>query len=79
LDLDAPWCEIRPTHAAFKHIKTHFEWKKKERWDDKCFVKSRNEPAAIVQVMEVLSSIRGEDIATLAEHVYMNTRKLFNS
>lgn len=48
LYLDAPWCDIRPTHAGFKHIRTKFESKKKEKWKKGVCVKGRNEPAHIV-------------------------------
>lgn len=46
--IDAPWCEIRPTHAGFKHITTQFPTKKKEKWEKDFCVKSRNEPAFIM-------------------------------
>ena len=46
--VDAPWCEIRPTHAGHKHISTKFPSKKKERWEKDNLVKGRNEPATIV-------------------------------
>ncbi|RMX57539.1 hypothetical protein pdam_00005785 [Pocillopora damicornis] len=75
--IDAPWCDIRPTHAGFKHVKTKFESRKKEKWQAGQCVKGRNEPANIVQVLEVVAGCRGEDVQSLAETVYENTMNLF--
>ena len=48
---DAPWCEIRPTHASSKYISTQFApAKKKEKWEPGCSVKSRNEPRNLMLV-----------------------------
>ncbi|XP_074623362.1 deoxyribonuclease TATDN1-like isoform X4 [Acropora palmata] len=79
LETDAPWCDIRPTHAGFKHIRTKFESKKKEKWEKGVCVKGRNEPAHIVQVLEVVAASRGEDAQSLAEVIYDNTLNLFFS
>lgn len=79
LETDAPWCDVRPTHAGFKHIKTKFETKKKEKWEKGLCVKGRNEPANIVQVFEVVAGCRGEDVESLAQSVYENTLNLFFS
>ena len=49
--LDSPWCEIRPTHDSFKHIRTTFPSRKKEKFEDKLHVKSRNEPSCIMYVV----------------------------
>jgi len=51
--LDAPWCEIRPTHDSFKHVRTTFPSRKKEKFEDKLLVKSRNEPSCIMYVVTV--------------------------
>uniref|UniRef100_A0A183A9C1 Deoxyribonuclease TATDN1 n=1 Tax=Echinostoma caproni TaxID=27848 RepID=A0A183A9C1_9TREM len=76
-ETDAPWCEIRPTHASYTYVKTHFPTRKAERWEPGCMIKGRNEPANIVQVMEVVAAIKEVDPDTLAEQVYENTLKLF--
>jgi TatD DNase family protein len=78
IETDAPWCEIRPTHAGFKHVQTSFPSRKKEKFEDNCYVKSRNEPSSIIQVLEVLSAVRNDDIVHLAETVYRNTCNLFH-
>lgn len=48
--LDAPWCEMRPSHAGFKMLETRFISKNKEKWEQNVSVKSRNEPRNIVYV-----------------------------
>ena len=45
---DAPWCEIRPTHASATFVATQFPSKKKERWEEGIGVKGRNEPRNIM-------------------------------
>ena len=50
LETDAPWCEIRPTHAGSAHLKPPPAAAlplKKERWQPDRPVKGRNEPANI--------------------------------
>ena len=50
--IDAPWCEIRPTHASSKFVSTQFgPTKKKEKWEPGCSVKSRNEPRNLMSVL----------------------------
>ncbi|XP_028404678.1 putative deoxyribonuclease TATDN1 [Dendronephthya gigantea] len=77
IETDAPWCEIRPTHAGFKYIKTRFDTKKKEKWQEGFCVKSRNEPANLIQVLEVLAAIKEQEVSELAEIVYQNTTNVF--
>ncbi|XP_068217552.1 deoxyribonuclease TATDN1-like isoform X2 [Palaemon carinicauda] len=77
IETDCPWCEIRPTHAGHKHIKTTFVNKKKEKWQSGVMVKSRNEPNCIIQVLEVLAAVRKEDPDVLANTIYENSLKLF--
>lgn len=50
LETDAPWCEIRPSHAGSGMIKTPIPSKKRERFEAGVCVKGRQEPCHIVQV-----------------------------
>jgi TatD DNase family protein len=50
IETDAPWCDIRPSHASSKHVKTQFPSKKKERWQEGVNIKGRNEPRNIMYV-----------------------------
>lgn len=77
IETDAPWCEIRPTHAGFKFVKTKPETRKKEKFETGFVVKGRNEPLLIQQVLEVLAAIRNEPEVSLAHQIYENTRVLF--
>ncbi|KAF6198299.1 hypothetical protein GE061_008047 [Apolygus lucorum] len=77
LETDCPWCEVRPTHAGFKNIKTKFDAVKKEKWSPDKLVKSRNEPANIVQILEILAAVKKVNEDSLCEQIYDNTTKTF--
>eukprot|EP00035_Acanthoeca_spectabilis_P035159 m.32789 g.32789 ORF g.32789 m.32789 type:complete len:371 (+) comp7099_c0_seq1:170-1282(+) len=79
LETDAPWCEIRPTHAGITHVRTKLAMVKAEKFEGGKGVKNRNEPALIPQVLEVLAGIRKEQPLELAQIVLANTRTLFFS
>jgi TatD DNase family protein len=48
LETDAPYCDIRNTHASYKYIKTSFDRIKKEKMKKGLICKDRNEPCMIV-------------------------------
>lgn len=77
VETDSPWCEIKQTHPGFKHIMTKFPSSKKEKYSPGCQVKGRNEPANIVQVVEILAAIRSQNVDELAEIILNNTNKVF--
>ncbi|KAJ9591812.1 hypothetical protein L9F63_001629 [Diploptera punctata] len=77
LETDCPWCEVRPTHAGYKYVKTTFPNVKKEKWCAGSMVKGRNEPANIIQVLEIVAAVKQEDLDILCETVYNNTLQLF--
>ncbi|KAF9400812.1 TatD DNase [Mortierella sp. AD011] len=86
LETDGPWCDIRPTHASFKHLTGMTEeqrelykpaTKAKEHFEFGLMVKGRNEPCTIGQVLLVLADIHGMDAEELAEICYENTLRVF--
>lgn len=80
LETDAPWCEIRPTHAGSKFIRTKFDCvKKKEKWVKTHLIGGRCEPVQIVQVLEVLAGVKIMPIEELSEIYFQNTLKLFTN
>eukprot|EP00241_Pyramimonas_parkeae_P007062 CAMPEP_0114224704 /NCGR_PEP_ID=MMETSP0058-20121206/254_1 /TAXON_ID=36894 /ORGANISM="Pyramimonas parkeae, CCMP726" /LENGTH=311 /DNA_ID=CAMNT_0001335207 /DNA_START=524 /DNA_END=1459 /DNA_ORIENTATION=- len=78
LETDAPWCEVKATHAGFKYVKTKWETRKKEKHSLECCVKNRCEPCHMQQVLEVVAGHRGiEDLDELSTTLYDTTCKVF--
>ncbi|CAM9707630.1 unnamed protein product [Discosporangium mesarthrocarpum] len=77
LETDSPWCEIRPSHASSKLVKTAFPARKKERFEEGVCVKGRQEPCHMVQLLEVVAAVREESEADLGKQVLENTNRLF--
>ena len=79
IETDAPYCEIKSSSAAFKFVETTFkDRKKKEKMQKGFMCKDRNEPCAIIQVLEALAKIKEMDKKELAIKCYENSINLFN-
>lgn len=78
IETDAPWCDVRPTHAGYEYVKTKWETKDKKKYDAACLVKGRNEPCSVVQVLEVVAGFRGlSNTWAVSEMIYKITEGLF--
>lgn len=77
VESDAPWCEMRPSHAGFAHVKTRLAAVAKERHSPEHPVRARNEPWACLQVLECLAALHSVPVAELASQIYNNSVGLF--
>lgn len=77
LETDCPWCDIRPTHAGWEHVRTKFDVKTEKKYDRDCCVKGRNEPCHIVQVAEVIAGVKGVSVEEVATVSRENAQDLF--
>lgn len=77
IESDAPWCEIRPSSAAARFLQTIPKAVAKEKHDPQYTVKSRNEPYACLQVLEVLSGLHGVPIEDLSMQIFETTASVF--
>ncbi|ODQ66940.1 hydrolase, TatD family protein [Nadsonia fulvescens var. elongata DSM 6958] len=87
LETDAPWCEIRPSHASAKLLPEGlslssgndgkgllpFEAKKKERFESGKMVRGRCEPCAITLVAHIVAELHRVTIEELAAITWKNS------
>ncbi|EER07502.1 Deoxyribonuclease tatD, putative [Perkinsus marinus ATCC 50983] len=82
-ETDAPYCDIRQSHAGYKYLNSKGDWwchgdtvKKPEKWEDGKMVKSRNEPCLVGQVAAIVASVHpaGDGVV---EAAYNNTLRVF--
>ncbi|KAK0565256.1 hypothetical protein OC861_003869 [Tilletia horrida] len=89
LETDAPWCDIRQTHASNVHLQA---WKdahpdqatlafppttKKEKYKDTAMVKGRNEPCSLLGVAAVVAALKGVSVEEVAAVTTANAKWLF--
>ncbi|OXV11486.1 hypothetical protein Egran_00751 [Elaphomyces granulatus] len=80
IETDGPWCEIRATHASAKYLKDAPPLPKavkKEKWQQGCMVKGRNEPVAIAQVAHVIAGAKGIPVEEVCEVAWNNSTRMF--
>lgn len=78
IETDSPYCGIKNTSAGIKFVKSIWPSKKKEKYDQECIVKDRNEPCLVRQVLEVVAGCKGiNDIGQLSRTLYHNTCRVF--
>lgn len=56
IETDSPYCEIKNTHAGVDFVKSTWPSKKKERCDQECTIKGRNEPCLVRYVVKYLGN-----------------------
>lgn len=81
IESDAPWCEMRRTHASAPYLEG-FTWSigkavDKEKHQESLPVRGRNEPSETRRVLHVISKIKNVPEEELAEQIFQNTRSLF--
>lgn len=47
IETDSPYCDIKNTHAGIRYVKSSWPSKKKDKHDQECLVKGRNEPCLV--------------------------------
>ena len=76
LETDAPWCDVKPTHAGWPLVRTRFPERRldKPAQPDAAtdgLVKGRNEPCKLIQVAEVVAGVRGISVESLVAQVQL--------
>eukprot|EP01066_Platyproteum_vivax_P015582 Platyproteum_vivax@DN686_c0_g1_i1.p2 len=83
LETDAPWCEMKHTHASFKFVRSQFKKAKKPGvGPNNTMVKGRNEPACLIQVAEAVFGLHNDTFDLSAfqnfcKTIYHNTHRVF--
>nr|BAA21418.1 HYPOTHETICAL 47.4KD PROTEIN IN SHP1-SEC17 INTERGENIC REGION [Schizosaccharomyces pombe] len=80
LETDAPWCEVRPSHAGHQFLKTKlpFDSCKKERFKEGCMIRGRNEPCNTYIVAEIVAALKDISLEELSEQIWENSINLLS-
>ncbi|KAM3309397.1 hypothetical protein P3S67_011141 [Capsicum chacoense] len=66
-ETDSSYCDIKNTHAGIRYVKSSWPSKKKDKHDQECLVKSRNEPCLVRSTEGIV------DIDQLSKTLHHNT------
>ena len=77
LETDAPWCDLRPSHASAAYAPPPLRAVDRKKWTPGAIVKNRNEPARVADVAAVVASVKGVSVEEVAEAAWVNTERLF--
>lgn len=82
IETDAPWGEIRDGDEVWKRYGVHSKGsegkrKKKDKWDEGCMVKDRNESCCIERVAYAVAGCQGRTVQEIAEAAWENSLKMF--
>jgi len=79
LETDSPYCRIRPSWPSNKLIKTEIPRVKGKKLvpEPDAIFKDRNEPCALVQILEIVSTIKGVSKEEIAKASWNNSLKVF--
>ncbi|KAK5779451.1 hypothetical protein RI543_003342 [Arxiozyma heterogenica] len=89
LETDAPWCEIKRTHEAWKYLSDRDKENKyklikkdklknisKEEWDD-YMIKGRNEPCTMENVAKVISNVKQLPLEKVIDTVWQTSCNVY--
>lgn len=80
IETDGPWCEMRPSQASAKYVEDAPALPKavkKEKWNEECMVKGRNEPCTIGRVAWCVANVKGVGVEEVAEAAWRNSVRMF--
>lgn len=77
LETDAPWCDLRPSHASAAHAPPAPRAVDRKKWTPGAMVKNRNEPCRVADVAAVVASLKGVDVRAVADAAWANSEALF--
>ncbi|KAF4982608.1 hypothetical protein FZEAL_1802 [Fusarium zealandicum] len=81
IETDAPWGELKTTAEVVKrycvNAKALPPAKKKDKWEDRCMIKERNESCTMERVALVVAGLKGVGVDEIAEAAWKNSVKMF--